>query len=147
MRMLIATVVGLLALATASASGSPSACIAGEKNAGGGKVIVNCGPATATVRVSGKTYRFSQGLCQSFDSYTVNIGTTPYFPPTPEAALQRVQRDFSAQAACRDVQEAGTTVRQCRLGDQHPGHDVPSDQRTDHAGEGAGSGAGSKVTY
>jgi len=43
-----------LALATATASGSPSACIAGEKKAGGGEVIVNCGPAQATVRVGGR---------------------------------------------------------------------------------------------
>ncbi len=70
-----------LALATATASGSPSVCIAGETKAGGGKVIVNCGPAKATVRVGGKTYRFSQGLCQKlFGDYTVNIGPMPFLP-------------------------------------------------------------------
>jgi hypothetical protein len=36
-----------------------------------------CGPATAVVRVSGRTLRFSNGLCQrAAGAFTVNIGTS-----------------------------------------------------------------------
>ena len=65
---LIASVAALAAaLSTTAASGAPTAaaghCLSKTETIKGKSVIVNCGPASATLRYKGKTYRFKPGTC------------------------------------------------------------------------------------
>ena len=64
-----------LALAQ-SGSAAKATCKAGATTYGGAPARVFCGPATATVRVGGKTFTFRGGTCDRTSGYvTVNLGT------------------------------------------------------------------------
>ena len=70
----------------AQASLSPAvthaACVS-TKTIGGQVAKVFCGPATATVRIGGKTLRFEHGFCQvAGGAFAVNIGTLVVLKPT-----------------------------------------------------------------
>ena len=51
--------------APAAAHGSPPACAAKITKLKGHTAVENCGPATATLRASGKTYTFKNGTCRT----------------------------------------------------------------------------------
>lgn len=62
--------------ATQGASARPASCKAGVIKFGGVQARVFCGPAKATVKTGGKTFKFSQGSCDKTSTYfDVNIGT------------------------------------------------------------------------
>lgn len=65
--------------ATASASGSPqsaAACVPGVKKINGVSARTFCGPAKATVKMSGTTISYRGGKCsKSLGLFSVNIGT------------------------------------------------------------------------
>ena len=69
----------VVCVATATASGS-SSLAAGHCNSTfqkikGKSVIVDCGPATGTLRFKGKTYRFKPGTClREGSSVTLDLG-------------------------------------------------------------------------
>ena len=48
---------------------------------GGHQAAVNCGPATATLHIGGKTYTFRNGLCQQRNAAALqlDLGTTAKF--------------------------------------------------------------------
>lgn len=50
--------------ANAASRGSAPPCVPKITTIGGHKAGVNCGPATATFHISGKTYTFRNGFCQ-----------------------------------------------------------------------------------
>ena len=88
---------GLLAallLALTAGAGSPAAaqsgttaCTPGVRTVGGAQVRTFCGPARATAKAGGKTFRFSGGQCAiSRGIFTVNIGTV---------TITRVEPKFS----------------------------------------------------
>src|SRR5262245_25238370 len=63
------------AFATASAQ-SAAACTAGVGKVGGVPARTFCGPATASVKIGGKTVAFKNGMCsRSSAGFTINIGT------------------------------------------------------------------------
>ena len=75
--LIVATVV-----AAAISVGAPSAAVAGtpclpkQTKISGQSAIVNCGPATATVRYKGKTYKFKSGVClRTGTTITMDLGT------------------------------------------------------------------------
>lgn len=62
------------ALGGAAPAGA-SSCKAGVKNVSGGFLRTFRGPATVSVKVAGRTFRLSQGDCESASGYlAVNIG-------------------------------------------------------------------------
>ena len=78
--LLAATTAGTVALtANASKSNSPP-CTPKIATIGGHKAAVNCGPATATLRIGGKSYTFRNGFCEHSKSTgaapELNLGTT-----------------------------------------------------------------------
>jgi hypothetical protein len=94
MRMLAATfaacatlVMGLALTQPASAAPSARPACAGKNvTIKGQAAIVYCGPATATLTVGGKTYRFKDGYCES-DARSktlliLNMGTVIYTSPS-----------------------------------------------------------------
>jgi hypothetical protein len=70
--------VGSLSARAASTGGAPP-CTPKITKIQGHQAAVNCGPATATLHISGKTYTFRNGFCQqskSTGSFQLNLGTT-----------------------------------------------------------------------
>jgi hypothetical protein len=67
----------LVAVAASSAAplGGGSGCTPGVRTIGGGNARVFCGPAKATARIGGKTFRFVNGSCDRGSGFTLNIGT------------------------------------------------------------------------
>jgi hypothetical protein len=67
------------AAADASKSNSPP-CLPKVTTIGGHKAAVNCGPATATLRIGGRSYTFRNGFCEQSKSTgaapELNLGTT-----------------------------------------------------------------------
>lgn len=67
-----------LAATAASRGGTP--CPPKITTIGGHKAAVNCGPATATLHIGGKTYTFRNGFCQASKSagaaLELNLGTS-----------------------------------------------------------------------
>ena len=63
-----------------SASGSAPPCTPKITKIQGHQAAVNCGPATATLHISGKTYTFRNGFCQQSKSagsaLSLDLGTT-----------------------------------------------------------------------
>ena len=62
----------------ASAGGAPP-CTPKITTIHGHKAAVNCGPATATLHISGHTYTFRNGFCQqskSTGAFQLDLGTT-----------------------------------------------------------------------
>ena len=64
----------------APGAGARAACTAGVRTIGDASARVFCGPATATVHLGGKTYRFADGACLTGAQFTVNIGTKTFSP-------------------------------------------------------------------
>jgi hypothetical protein len=65
----------------APGAGAHAACTAGVRTIGAAPARVFCGPATATVRLGGKTYPFAEGACLTGGTqFTVNIGTKTFAP-------------------------------------------------------------------
>jgi hypothetical protein len=82
---LVAAVVALLAAAvaltgTAVAGSATPPCTPKVTTIGGKQAVVNCGPATATVKIGGKTYNFKNGFCQNSPAnkevLELSLGTT-----------------------------------------------------------------------
>ena len=81
----LATAAIFLGAAHATIVATSADCVA-TKSIGGRTAQVFCGPATATVRVSGKTLRFKGGFCafrkdfvsKGISAFGVNIGTLFY---------------------------------------------------------------------
>jgi hypothetical protein len=70
----IATAVVAWGVPAAASASSP--CAAKETKINGQTAIVNCGPATATLRYKGKTYKFKSGTCLSTaGTITLDLGT------------------------------------------------------------------------
>ncbi|HEY5304329.1 MAG TPA: hypothetical protein VIJ86_09765 [Acidimicrobiales bacterium] len=44
-------------------------------------VVVNCGPATATLHYQGKTYTFKHGTCFLYLGFKLNLGSSLLIPP------------------------------------------------------------------
>jgi hypothetical protein len=70
----------LVVVAGLAGTGGPralaGACRAGVRKLNGVSAETFCGPATATVHVAGRTFRFAQGNCvKTADYVSVNIGT------------------------------------------------------------------------
>jgi hypothetical protein len=96
--MVVAVVLGLLAVALAPAAGrsdaTRQACTPGATRIAGQTVVVFCGPAKATVHFGARTIVYQGGSCeQESGMFTVNIGKTipgklkspyPYFGLTVE---------------------------------------------------------------
>ncbi|HEY7967999.1 MAG TPA: hypothetical protein VID68_13330 [Solirubrobacteraceae bacterium] len=64
--------------ATAKGAGSVKACTPRQQTAGGHTAIAYCGPATATITIAGRTYRFRHGACvqsATVGALQVSIGT------------------------------------------------------------------------
>ncbi len=65
--------------ASAAPTGNAPPCTPKITKIGGHKAAINCGPATATLRIGGKSYTFRNGYCQtskSAGSYpALNLGT------------------------------------------------------------------------
>lgn len=84
-------------------TGAPSralACTPGPTTLGGADARVWCGPAKATVHVSGRTYHFAHGVCQRTEGFSkgsrvlaVNIGTQTLPPAAPKASYFGVLAD------------------------------------------------------
>jgi hypothetical protein len=67
-------VLGVLVVPTSGDAGA-HACKAGVRKVDGVSAETFCGPATATVRVDGKTFTFTQGNCVKTANYvSVNVG-------------------------------------------------------------------------
>lgn len=79
--VLLATTTACTVVLTADAStrNSPP-CTPKIATIGGHKAAVNCGPATATVRIGGRSYTFRNGFCEQSKSTgaapELNLGTT-----------------------------------------------------------------------
>ena len=85
-------VAGVLA---GGSSGTPSRldCTSGPTTIRGADAHAWCGPAKATVRVAGRTYHFSHGLCQKVEGFAkgtkvlaINIGTQTLPPSNPKSS-------------------------------------------------------------
>lgn len=65
------------ALAAAVTHANAAPCKPSISRIEGGPAVNYCGPATATLRVAGKTYTFSHGVCQSTTSFedVITLGT------------------------------------------------------------------------
>jgi hypothetical protein len=69
-------IVATAAWATPSGATQSGRCFAKESKINGQMAIVNCGPATATIRYKGKTYKFKSGDCLTTGgAITVDLGT------------------------------------------------------------------------
>jgi hypothetical protein len=69
-------IVATAAWATPAGATRSGRCFAKESKINGRAAIVNCGPATATIRYKGKTYKFKSGDCLSTaGTITVDLGT------------------------------------------------------------------------
>ena len=70
--------------ASAAVSGLPTAaaCIPGPRTMGGAQVHVFCGPATATIRVGGRTIRIKNGECGPNvpGFFSVKVGIFTFIP-------------------------------------------------------------------
>jgi hypothetical protein len=100
--LLVTTASAVPTLASAAVPAAPSGtaapCTPSTSKIGGGPATTYCGPATATLKVKGKTYRFKGGYCQTLPalgnetditlgtflkgrggSGTIDNGKNPYF--------------------------------------------------------------------
>jgi hypothetical protein len=75
--VVLAAVVAACAVWVAPSAGTPAACDPGQKVVKGTSLYVYCGPARATVKVGGKTYRIFGGKCKRMPLaklYVVDVG-------------------------------------------------------------------------
>ena len=65
---------------TAVAGSAAPPCTPKVTKIGGKPAVINCGPATATVKIGGKTYNFKNGFCMDSpgnkESLDLSLGTT-----------------------------------------------------------------------
>src|SRR5690349_5472652 len=78
--ILVATASAAVGAIVAPGAGAHASCAVGVRTIGGAPARVFCGPATATVRLGGRTYRFAEGACLKGAQFTVNIGTKTFAP-------------------------------------------------------------------
>ena len=72
----VALLIAVGLAANAPAGTRSSSCTAGVSTVGGAKVRTFCGPAKATAKTAGMTFRFSGGRCEVTQGFfTVNIGS------------------------------------------------------------------------
>ncbi len=63
-------------VASSAVAVRPTVCKAGERKLNGVPARTFCGPATARIRIGGKTFVFAQGNCVATPQYvSINIGT------------------------------------------------------------------------
>lgn len=66
--------------ANAASKGGAPPCTPKIGTIGGHKAAINCGPATATLKIGGKSYTFSNGFCEASKSTgaapQLDLGTT-----------------------------------------------------------------------
>src|SRR5262245_25633020 len=97
-------------------SAAETACKAGVTTFAGAPARVFCGPATAKLRVGGKTLAFRNGSCERTSSYlTVNLGEivlgTPSKPKPPYFGLTIGRLPFGGgKPATRDGWYAGAAI-------------------------------------
>jgi hypothetical protein len=74
--LVVAAAVGGTAVASATHAAGGPPCVPKIVKIDGKTAVENCGPATATVSVSGKTYSFKTGLCSvSGKTFLLQLGT------------------------------------------------------------------------
>jgi hypothetical protein len=76
--LLAATTAGTVALAANASESNNPPCTPKITKIGGHTAAVNCGPATATLHIGGKTYTFRNGFCQQRNAAALqlDLGTT-----------------------------------------------------------------------
>jgi opacity protein-like surface antigen len=76
----VATAAAMAAAATPMRAAAAPPCAPKITKIHGHQAAVNCGPATATLHISGKTYTFHNGFCQQSklagDALQLTLGTT-----------------------------------------------------------------------
>jgi hypothetical protein len=76
----VATAVALAAPATPMRAAGAPPCVPKIAKIQGHPAAINCGPATATLHISGKTYTFHNGFCEqrkaAGDALQLYLGTT-----------------------------------------------------------------------
>jgi hypothetical protein len=60
----------------AAQTGSAPPCTPSTTKLDGGSAVSYCGPATATLVIAGKTYRFKDGYCQSIHASGIKLDVT-----------------------------------------------------------------------
>jgi hypothetical protein len=117
---LVVAVVTLLAAAaaltgTAVAGSATPPCTPKVTTIGGKPAVINCGPATATVKIGGKTYSFKNGFCQNSpankEALELSLGTTadttkpvssPFFNLTATTSFGAVNADYAGKTIVLD---------------------------------------------
>ena len=85
MRSLLLPAVVASALVWTTQASSHTTCTAGVRTSGGVSYRTFCGPAHATLRLGGKTYRYSGGECErTGTSFAINLGTITLPPGSPK---------------------------------------------------------------
>jgi hypothetical protein len=120
MKLVLATVTVLAAAAamtgTAAAGSSAPPCTPKITKIGGKPAVINCGPATATIKVGGKTYDFKGGFCQRSPANkealdlslgtaveTAKPGSAPYFQLTVvTSVIATVNADYGGKTIVLD---------------------------------------------
>lgn len=78
--LLAATTAGTVALTADASTRSAPPCTPKITTIGGHRAGVNCGPATATLRIGGKAYTFRKGFCEQSKAagtaLALTLGTT-----------------------------------------------------------------------
>lgn len=78
--LLVATTACAIALTASASTRSSPPCTPKVTTIGGHRAGVDCGPATATLRIGGKTYTFHKGFCQQSKAagtaLELTLGTT-----------------------------------------------------------------------
>src|SRR6185437_7792706 len=71
-------IAGAIAAAAAAGTTSKPPCAPARSTIGGHRAVAFCGPATVTINVAGRSYRFAHGLCalsRTMDGLELNVGT------------------------------------------------------------------------
>jgi hypothetical protein len=119
MKLAVAVVTLLAAAAaltgTAVAGSATPPCTPKVTTIGGKPAVINCGPATATVRIGGKTYSFKNGFCQNSpankETLELSLGTTadtkkpvssPFFNLTATTSFGAVNADYGGKTIVLD---------------------------------------------
>ena len=97
-------------------AGTPAACDPGTRVVEGTTIYVYCGPARATVKVGGKTYRIFGGKCKRMREaklYVVDVGiiTVAGGKPTARYLGIRVQVAKAAYNVAPNVVKVGNGMR------------------------------------
>jgi hypothetical protein len=111
----LASVAAMALGAGAQAGISAHTCTSGPTNYQGARAYVSCGPATAVVKLGGRTLRYRGGTCNRTDkALELNIGTTipgDTTKPLPRYFGISIGRIFGVgKAAPRDGSYGGGTL-------------------------------------